>query len=164
MTNRLIFLYLFGLLMVLSSCAKEKTSLITSYVSDTQYAKEFEQAKNEIKDSSGVNLDLSQLIVVSMEMPNTVATCNQISRDPSSQKIITVSPSLFKPMEINQKISIIIHELGHCYFGLGHLENTKPGDVPDFMVPKISEALVYFYFNSIEKRAPYIKSMVQRSN
>lgn len=129
---------------------------------DPMYSKEVEQARKEIKDSTGVNLDLSELSVMPREVPGVLAQCMDVSSEKTGHKIITVSPSKFKKLPDSAKVTIILHELGHCYFGLQHVVEPQESQTADLMVFRFSFYMLYNLFSTPEGRAPYIIEMVKR--
>lgn len=162
--NKLIKnIILAALTLTIASCAQLKEDLVNGPTT-SEYDAEILEARNEIKDATGINLDVSGLVVVVMERPNIAATCSKYEGEKHGEKVLTISPEVYKKRTKEARHVTLIHELGHCYLNLKHIENSSPGFVADIMARYLNQAMVRKYLLTPEMRAPFLVEMVQRSD
>jgi hypothetical protein len=87
--------------------------------------------------SRGYPLDINNLIIKfdpAMKMPHC-AKCNSSYLNPKIQKIITLNES-FCWTNGQEMEALLFHELGHCFLGRQHTNETLPnGDPKSIMTP-----------------------------
>lgn len=149
------------LLTLMSSCMKRPEE--AAYTSESQYALEVAQAQKEIKDASGVNLDLSGLVTITENAPGFYAVCKNTTSNKFGKKVIAFSSS-YKLLKHDGKVAVILHELGHCYFGLHHSDEGVQLTKPDLMVHQFSDYMLEDIFATESRRAPYVYEMVRRGS
>lgn len=142
------------LLVLLISCARE-VDFLDRYLHNPRYMPELIEARDEIKDATGINIDISGLKVAVEASKGMAAVCHKSSR---GSRMISVNPENYDGLSRHQKITIMIHELGHCYFNLNHIDAHEP----DIMVRQFSYYHLDSIFRTKDQRAPYIQKMIKR--
>ena len=110
-----------------------------------------EQFNSDLEALGYPKLNFSQTRIYNLELGNiTAARCHEVKKTKSGVVNISIDTSL----KTSRSLIVLYHEIGHCFFGLGHSDKTS------IMSARISGVGIQHELLNQTKRLEYLKEML----